>query len=127
MSTIEWYTPTSPRADYAAESEVSSNATPVAVEERIFLAWRTAAELAAAAPVTVAWVAAPWVAAGAITELAGPPKAAGKTTFALHLIAAVLDGRGQQGRDRVGDQLNRADAGHAAVHRGPRLVPEDVD
>jgi hypothetical protein len=93
VSTIEWYTPTSPRADYAAESEVSSNATPVAVEERIFLAWRTAAELAAAAPVTVAWVAAPWVAAGAITELAGPPKAAGKTTFALHLIAAVLDGR----------------------------------
>jgi len=40
----------------------------------------------------VTWVLPGYVAAGAITELSGKVKAAGKTTFALHLARAVLDG-----------------------------------
>jgi hypothetical protein len=38
------------------------------------------------------WVAKPWVAAGAITELNGRVKTAGKTTFITHLMRAVIEG-----------------------------------
>jgi DNA-binding transcriptional ArsR family regulator len=55
--------------------------------------FRTARDLAAETSGGVAWIARPWLAAGAITELDGRPKAAGKTTLLSHLIAAVLDGR----------------------------------
>ena len=40
----------------------------------------------------VPWIARPWVAAGSVTLLSGKPKMAGKTTFTLHLIAAILNG-----------------------------------
>jgi hypothetical protein len=53
---------------------------------------RTAAEFAALTPEDTEWIAAPWVAAGAITELDGAVKAAGKTTFALALARAAIDG-----------------------------------
>jgi AAA domain len=87
-----------PLAPLDADPEIHSAGTTGVPAESISLAWRTAAEVADATPEVVAWVAAPWVAAGAITELAGPPKAAGKTTFTLHMIAAVLDGREFLGR-----------------------------
>lgn len=38
------------------------------------------------------WIAKPWLAKSAITELVGKAKVAGKTTFALALCAAILDG-----------------------------------
>ena len=57
------------------------------------LRFRTAKEIAETTPANVPWVARPWVVQGAITELDGKIKAAGKTTFLLHLVRAVLDGR----------------------------------
>ncbi len=38
------------------------------------------------------WIAKPWLAQSAITELVGKAKVAGKTTWALALCAAILDG-----------------------------------
>jgi len=52
----------------------------------------TARRFAAESPEDVPWIARPWVARGAITELDGRPKAAGKTTWLAHLIRAALDG-----------------------------------
>lgn len=52
----------------------------------------TARELANETPLEVPWIARPWVAAGAATEIHGQIKTAGKTTFALHLCAAVVRG-----------------------------------
>ncbi|MGA2417142.1 MAG: AAA family ATPase [Candidatus Sulfotelmatobacter sp.] len=43
--------------------------------------------------VEVKWIAKPWLAQSAITDLVGKAKVAGKTTWALSLCAAVLDGR----------------------------------
>jgi hypothetical protein len=40
----------------------------------------------------VEWIAKPWLAKGAITDLVGKAKIAGKTTWALALCAAVLEG-----------------------------------
>ena len=54
--------------------------------------FRTGAELAREAPAATEWIVRPWIAAGSITELAGKVKVAGKTTFATHLVAALLDG-----------------------------------
>ena len=54
--------------------------------------FRTAAELCSSSPETVPWIARPWLVAGAITQLTGKPKTAGKTTFLLRLVAAILDG-----------------------------------
>jgi hypothetical protein len=42
--------------------------------------------------VEISWIAKPWLARSAITELVGKAKVAGKTTWALALCAAVLDG-----------------------------------
>jgi len=54
--------------------------------------FRTAREIAEQTPEDVDWLAPPWVAAGAITELTGRAKASGKTTWTMHMIAACLDG-----------------------------------
>src|SRR5262245_35319152 len=56
------------------------------------LRFRTAAEIAAQTAEEVPWIAQPWVAAGSITEVVGKPKAAGKTTWVMRLVRAVLDG-----------------------------------
>lgn len=53
----------------------------------------TAAQLASEVSNDAKWIARPWVVVGAVTELAGKVKAAGKTTFTTHLVAAVLEGR----------------------------------
>ena len=45
-----------------------------------------------AAPEGPEWVARPWVAVTAVTEVAGKAKAAGKTTWLIHLIRSVLNG-----------------------------------
>ncbi len=55
------------------------------------LAWATAAELCAAAPEVVPWIARPYLAAATITEFDGVMKL-GKTTWILALVAAILDG-----------------------------------
>jgi hypothetical protein len=56
------------------------------------LLFRTGKEIAKEAPIEVPWISSPWVAAGAITEVDGKVKSAGKTTFLTHLVCAVLDG-----------------------------------
>jgi len=61
------------------------------------LAYVTARQLAAETPETVPWRAY-GTADGAITELDGKPKASGKTTFLLRLVAAVLEGDDFLGR-----------------------------
>ena len=58
----------------------------------ISLPFRTAAEIERETPPEVDWVARPWVAAGALTELDGKIKLSGKTTFALHMARAVVGG-----------------------------------
>ena len=55
------------------------------------LPFRTAAQIETETPATVDWIASPWVAAGAITELDGKVKAAGKTTWLLAMCKAILD------------------------------------
>lgn len=56
------------------------------------LRFRFGAEISLETTANVDWIARPWVAGGSITELAGKVKQSGKTTFATHLVAAVLDG-----------------------------------
>lgn len=56
------------------------------------LAVTTGAEEAASAPAEPAWICKPFAATGAITELSGKVKQAGKTTFLTHLAAAALAG-----------------------------------
>ena len=61
-------------------------------EERNPLRYRTAREVAEITSDEVEFAAA-YLAFGAITELDGKPKAAGKTTYLLAMIGAILDGR----------------------------------
>jgi hypothetical protein len=58
-----------------------------------FLNFRTAKEVAQTTPEEVPWVARPWVAKGAITEIDGPIKRAGKTTIVFHKVGCILDGK----------------------------------
>ena len=60
-------------------------------DERI-LRFKTAKELAEETPAITEWVARPWVAKGAITEVDGKIKAGGKTTWVTHMARKVLDG-----------------------------------
>jgi hypothetical protein len=69
------------------------------------LRFRTAAEIAKETPAEIPWVAPPFVALGAITELAGKVKQGGKTTFATHLIAKVLTGRPFLGQPTVKNKV----------------------
>jgi len=55
------------------------------------LRFRTAREIGAEVPETIDWVAYPWAAAGALTELDAKVKI-GKTTWLTALCRAVLDG-----------------------------------
>jgi hypothetical protein len=64
-----------------------------ALAERNQGLFRTAAQIAEQTPDHVVWIAPPWVAAGAITELAGKIKVSGKTTWVTHLVRAVLEGQ----------------------------------
>lgn len=52
----------------------------------------TAKQLFEDHPVPVDWIAEPWLAAEAITELDGKAKSAGKTTFTLAMCKAILTG-----------------------------------
>lgn len=61
--------------------------------------FRTARALFAGAPATTAWRVFGLIPDGAIVELDGRAKAAGKTTFMAHLVRAVLDGSSFLGRD----------------------------
>ena len=70
--------------------ETINERTPDEIEEVRF---RTAAELSSYTQVEVEFVSRPYVVAGAITEISGKIKSAGKTTFVLAMARAVLDGQ----------------------------------
>ena len=65
------------------------------------LRWRTARVIAATSPAAVPWIATLWLARGAITELAGKIKTAGKTTFLLAMVRAIVSGAPFLGRPTV--------------------------
>jgi hypothetical protein len=56
------------------------------------LPFRTALQIATETTEKVEWVSKPYVALGAITEVDGKVKLAGKSTWTTHLCRAVLDG-----------------------------------
>jgi hypothetical protein len=56
------------------------------------LPFRTALEVATETPEHIEWIAKPYVALGAITEVDGKVKLAGKTTWTTFLCRAALDG-----------------------------------
>jgi len=56
------------------------------------LRWRTAREIGETTPATVPWVVMWFLVLGAVTELDGKIKAAGKTTFLMWMIRCILDG-----------------------------------
>lgn len=58
----------------------------------------TPAELAVSSPREVAWLVHGYIAEGAVTEINGRAKSAGKTTFLLRAVRAVLDGSEFLGR-----------------------------
>jgi hypothetical protein len=81
-------------------SPILSFAADVPPKETKQLRFRTAREIAATTADEVLFAAA-YLAFGAITELDGKHKAAGKTTFVLALIRAILDGAPFLGRPTV--------------------------
>ncbi len=54
--------------------------------------FRTAREIGEAVPERIDWLVPGYVAAGAVTELVGKVKAAGKTTWLTHAVSAVVSG-----------------------------------
>jgi hypothetical protein len=75
----------------AATSETLSADTPVVAAETN-LRFRTAREIADETPAEIEWIAPRWAARGAITEVDGKIKSAGKTTWITFLCRTVLDG-----------------------------------
>ena len=80
--------------DYLQEAsrEIASAQYRDAVWAERKLPFRTAAQIETETAASVDWIASPWVAAGAITELDGKVKAAWKTTLLLEMCRAILDG-----------------------------------
>lgn len=71
----------------------------VAAERKGRLPFRTAPEFAASAPSAPPWLLVGYVARGAITEVVGKVKAAGKTTLILAICRAIVGGESFAGRD----------------------------
>jgi len=80
------------RALIAAAPEFLSAAPREVVPAESDWPFRSAREIAAAVSAEPRFLAPPYVAEGAITEVDGKIKSAGKTTWATHLCRAVLDG-----------------------------------
>ncbi len=79
---------------YAPEPDAEIASTePEEQSKRKPLTFLTGTQLAADTPIAWDYLVRPYVALGMIHELDGKPKTAGKTTFLLHLIVAVLDGK----------------------------------
>jgi len=78
--------------DAMAAVPIYSSARREGVADERILRFKTAKELAEETPAVTEWVARPWVAKGAITEVDGKIKAGGKTTWVTHMARKVLDG-----------------------------------
>jgi hypothetical protein len=77
------------RADAGAQKNATASDTATNGHA---LRWRTAREIAATSPATVSWIVPGLLARGAVTECDGKIKVAGKTTTALAMTAAILEG-----------------------------------
>lgn len=66
--------------------------TPNTVDRQHFV-FSSAKEIAESVDETIRWVAKPWVGPGLITEVIGPPKRSGKTTWITYMARCVLDGK----------------------------------
>lgn len=66
--------------------------TPSPGRAETILRFRTAREIAESTPAVVPWRARPYLVDGAILEVVGKIKAAGKTTFVTFMCRAILDG-----------------------------------
>jgi hypothetical protein len=86
------------RQEHAATESIPPRLKEGVVAESKLLPWKTAREIGATTPPVVDWLAEPWVAAGAITELDGKLKASGKTTWTLAMCRAIVDGLPFMGR-----------------------------
>lgn len=87
------------------EAPIYSSAPRVEVADERTLRFRTAREVAEATPRRVPWKARPWLAEGAITEVDGPIKRAGKTTLVSHMIASILEGDPFMGERTAKDKV----------------------
>jgi 5S rRNA maturation endonuclease (ribonuclease M5) len=65
---------------------------PFPVEKGPNLPFKTAAQVEKETPTEITWVSKPYIAAGAITEIDGKVKLAGKSTWVTYMCRAVLDG-----------------------------------
>ena len=65
------------------------------------LPFKSGREIAESAPEEVPWTCRPWVAKGAITEVTGAVKQAGKTTLVTHMCRKILDGEDFMGERTV--------------------------
>ena len=77
-------------ARYASSIDLSSVMGDSSTNES--LAFISAFDFCTSVSGEVPWLVTPWVAKGAITELAGKVKASGKTTLLLAMCRAVVDG-----------------------------------
>jgi putative DNA primase/helicase len=78
--------------DAMAAVPMYSSAPREGVADERILRFKTAKEVAEGTPAATEWIARPWVAKGAITEVDGKIKAGGKTTWATHMVRMILDG-----------------------------------
>jgi hypothetical protein len=78
--------------DAMAAVPIYSSAPRDGVADERILRFKTAKELAEVTPAVTEWVARPWVAKGAITEVDGKINAGGKTTWVTHMVRKILDG-----------------------------------
>lgn len=83
-------------ARYPALIDSAELRTTSAAERK--LTFSTAAEIAASTPETPDWLLHGYIAKGAITELDGKVKAAGKTTLIAAMVRCIVEGRPFAGR-----------------------------
>jgi putative DNA primase/helicase len=74
------------------ELRAAIDGAPIYVPPTTGLRFRTAQELSSLSSGRTDWLIRGFLAAGAITEVDGKIKAAGKTTLALHMVRALLEG-----------------------------------
>jgi hypothetical protein len=80
------------------ETKVSATLKDEVPAERK-IRFRTAKEVASETPARTEWVAFPYLAKGAITEVDGKIKAGGKTTWISHMSRCILEGELFMGED----------------------------
>jgi len=83
------------------EGEITRIVHDLAAKERAkrpVLRFRTAREIAGETPKEIDWIAKPWLAAGTLVLVEGKAKRAGKTTWVLRMVRAILDGASFMGQ-----------------------------